>query len=157
LGPLELPPASRTGPSAVAALEKLGAKVKEGQGNAGRAVLEVDLSGSKAVNGDTLALIAGLASLQTLVLFDTPLDDAGLVRLEGLPELRTLYLSSTQVTDAGLVHLAALPGLETLSLTNTKVSDDGLAHLERLPRLRELHLATTRVGDDGLARLKGMS
>src|SRR5262249_22658476 len=67
LVPIELPPAGPPGPSAVAALEKLGGKVEEGPGKAGRGVIKVDLSGNKAVTGGALALLAGLASLQTLI------------------------------------------------------------------------------------------
>ena len=71
---------------AVAALEKLGAKIERNeQGDVG-----VDLS-------------------------DTEITDAGLVYLKEMTKLENLELEGTQITDAGLVHLQGLTTLASLS------------------------------------------
>ncbi len=76
------------GPSqeqAIAAIKKLGGKVKIDEKSPGRPVIELRLSYTK-------------------------ITDAGLVHLKGLTNLKTLWLFSTKVTDAGVKKLqAALP------------------------------------------------
>ena len=90
--------------SAVAALKKLGARIKQDdQDN----VVELNLSRSK-------------------------ITDAGLLHLKGLTSLQTLSLYRTQVTDAGLVHLTGLTSLKSLDLRGTKVTDAGVADLQKV-------------------------
>ena len=95
---------------AVAALEKLGARIERNeQGD----VVRVYLSG-------------------------TPITAAGLVYLKEMTKLENLELEGTQITDAGLVHLAGMTNLEALILFNTQITDAGLVHLQRLTRLASL-------------------
>ena len=71
---------------AIAAIKKLGGRVKVDDEKPGKPVISVDLRRTKVT-------------------------DAGLVHLKGLTELRGLFLYYTNVTDAGLVHLKGLTEL----------------------------------------------
>src|SRR5437764_14712830 len=73
--------------SAVAALEKLGAKIKRDDKQPGKPVVEV-------------------------VLEDTKVTDAGLKDLKDLKSLESLNLFNTKVTDAGLKELKDLKNLK---------------------------------------------
>ena len=97
IGSTDDPPAASGDASAVAALKKLGARIKQDdQGN----VVELNLSRSK-------------------------ITDAGLLHLKALTGLQLLGLGTTQITDAGLVHLKGLTNLQTLNLGQTnKVTDE---------------------------------
>jgi WD40 repeat protein len=98
-------PSDSSSDEAVAALKKLGARIKQDdQGN----VVELNLSRSK-------------------------ITDAGLVHLKGLPELQKLNIFfCPKITDAGLVHLKGMANLQELNLTGTKFTDAGVAQLQDL-------------------------
>ena len=51
--------------------------------------------------------------------------------LAGLENLQTLLLTETEVTDAGLKKLAGLKSLQSLDLQNTKVTEAGVAELRK--------------------------
>ena len=100
-----------------------------------------------------LAAIAGSGNLETLVLHDARIDDAGLAAIVHCQSLRSLQLNGTPITDAGLVHVGVLAGLEELNLSGTRVTDSGLAHLRPLVRLRRLSFNGTRISLAGAVRL----
>lgn len=84
----------------------------------------------------TLASLAALTHLETLVLDRSSLDDAGLAKLARLRRLRWLSLNKTRVTDAGLIHLKGMSDLRWLSLGWTVVTDAGKKDLRQaLPGL----------------------
>jgi RNA polymerase sigma factor (sigma-70 family) len=116
----------------------------------------LSLSNIQAVTDAGLKELAGLKSLQSLILDNNPVTDAGLDELAGLKNLRTLDLRETRVTDAGLQKLAALPSLQALSLGATRTTDGGLKHLARLKTLQVLDLSGTKVTDAGLKELSGL-
>ena len=81
-------PSDQSGDNAVAAIGKLGPRIKQDdQGN----VVELNLSGSK-------------------------LTDAGLVHLKRQTTLQTLNLINTTITDTGLLHLKGHTNLKTLRI-----------------------------------------
>lgn len=100
--------------------------------------------------------LAGLNSLEYLLLDNTQVRDAGLAHLAWLKSLYGLNLDNTQIGDAGLSHLTRLRSLGYLHLANTQVSDAGLAHLTELNSLQELCLYKTQIGDLGLKHLAGL-
>ena len=100
------------------------------------------------------AQLAGLTSLQTLVLNTAQIGDATLTQvLAGMNQLEHLYLEGTPVGDAGLAAIGRLPELKTLSLVDTRVTDAGLAQLANLAQLEVLRLAGTSVTDAGIPQL----
>jgi hypothetical protein len=92
--------------------------------------------------------LEGLTNLQVLFLSDTEVAD--LRPLEGLTNLQALYLGDTQVAD--LRPLAGLTSLQKLYLSGPQVADP--RPLEGLTNLRSLHLDGTQVADEQLARLQ---
>jgi mono/diheme cytochrome c family protein len=161
LGPIEpgapailavrVPPAE---PSAISALERLGARVKPIGSTT--ALLDVECSGAGAAFGDEqLQAIAAIAPQVTwLGLAGTAVTDGGLATVGTLPHLTRLRLERTRVTDAGLPHLAALQRLEYLNLYDTGVTDAGIESLEPLASLRHLYLWRTGVTVAGVERLR---
>ncbi|MHC4115901.1 MAG: hypothetical protein ACYSWO_00190 [Planctomycetota bacterium] len=97
------------------------------------------------------------ATLEGLLLSDTPVSDTDLSHLVCLKKLKYLYIPNTAITDAGLVHLARLKSLESLDLNNTKVTDEGLTALRNLPNLRRIDVLNTGVTMQGLERFKRAS
>jgi hypothetical protein len=111
--------------SAVAALKKLGAKIKTDDKLPGKPVVEVDLSGTKVTDAG-LKHLAALKGLWRLDLSGTKVTDAGMKPLTALKGLKELFLANNpKVTDKGLKELTALTGLQRLELSGTKVTNAG--------------------------------
>jgi hypothetical protein len=85
------------------AVEQAGEILRDEKGK-GKPVVEVSLLKTR-VTDDGLKHLAGLKSLQGLILADTKVTDAGLKHLAGLKSLQDLYLASTKVTAKGVVEL----------------------------------------------------
>jgi Leucine-rich repeat (LRR) protein/tRNA A-37 threonylcarbamoyl transferase component Bud32 len=117
-------------------------------------IVQVYLDNERADDAG-LARLAGLQSLETLSLANTPVTDAGLKRLTGLDNLQNLILFGTKVTDAGAGALTRFPSLTSVDVGKTQVGDAGLAALAAMKSLKTLYLARTRVTDAGLAHLAG--
>ncbi|MEN0111274.1 MAG: hypothetical protein AAF805_11185 [Planctomycetota bacterium] len=88
--------------------------------------------------------------LKSVDLSGTRADDDAIARLTAdaghLPALESLVLANTAVTDAGAIRLTRLPSLRRLDLRGTKVSfgmrkqlarHDGIEHVEGVSRLAE--------------------
>ncbi len=138
--------------AAVAAIEKLGGKVRRVRKGAGREVA-FHLRGRKLTDAG-LAHVAALKDVVSLNLRDTSITGAGLSHLGGLTGLRWLHLERTGIGDEGTEHLARLVNLEYLNLYGTKITDRALAHLEGLKKLKRLYVWKTGVTDAGVARLE---
>lgn len=104
-------------------------------------------SSSRRLNGDDLAKLRSLTSLELLDLSQSNFA-GGLKHLEELPKLHTLYLSSFEhLNDRSVSELSVLPNLETLVLSpvyaknpKTTVTQVGLESLKDLPRLKRLYV-----------------
>ena len=127
--------AAATQEEAIAAIKKLGGKVKIDEKSPGKPVIEVHLHKTK-VTDDWLEHLKVLTKLEYLLLSVTKVN-AGLVHLKGLNSLRTLTLRSTKITDAGLVHLKGLTEIRELDLGETKVTTAGVKMLNMaLPKCK---------------------
>ena len=138
---------------AIAAIERLGGKLKFADDRPGRPVIEIALGGTAASDAD-LACLARFPELETLSLFDSSIGDAGIAELKPLANLRTLYLGRTKITDAGLDALAGMQRLKTLGLSDTRVTDAGLLRLTGLNQLASVNLRRTPTTDPGVRKLK---
>jgi hypothetical protein len=119
--------------SAVAALQKFGAKIKVDESKPDKPVIEVDLAFCKVT-------------------------DAGLSELKQFKQLTKLSLqgNNNNITDEKLKHLKELKKLTELNLIDASITDAGLRELKDLEQLVTLHLLFTPVTDAGLKELKGM-
>jgi internalin A len=142
--------------SAIAALEKVGARIRRDVTLPGKPAVKVILS-EEPVKDTDLAAIASLEHLQTLHLDRTHVTDAGLKHLAGLKQLRDLYLYRLPgVTDAGMKDVVSLTQLRVLRLGVTSVTDAGLKDIGSLTQLQSLGLGTTKVTDVGLKELASL-
>lgn len=105
-----------------------------------------------------LAHVKGAKELVELVAAGLPITDAGMKVLQNFSALKRLNLSSCRrITAGGMQNLAGLRNLEELNLQDTTIADQGLAHLSKLVRLKSLNLEGIRVGDAGVAHLKTLT
>jgi hypothetical protein len=166
--------------TAVAALEKLGAKVSRAEKKPGKPIYQVHFSskncditdddlkhlapltdtewllllGQKKVTGEGLKHITKLPNLQHIDFAKTPIKGEHLAHLSEMKQLVRLGLWDTAIDDAGLAHLKELKNLEFLFLTNAKIGDAGLKNLGEKPNLHDFRLGGTLVTDDCLPIIK---
>lgn len=155
-----------------------GDSAKEGTGAEG-ALRELRLGRSQLTQRG-IAAIAGVDSLEVLVLGETRLDDVGAAHLARLPRLRILNVPLAEITDQGLASLAAIRSLELLRVGSPRLTDAGLAalaghpnlrqlivvdtpltdaaveHIRQIERLESLYLFQTRLSDDALRELQSL-
>jgi hypothetical protein len=89
---------------------------------------------------------------EALVFQGTPLKDADLKHLAGLSSVELLVLSETQVTGAGL-HDLAMPNLRSVHLCVCPVSDTTVGQID-IPSLDLLDIQYTEITDMGLAAIR---
>ena len=100
-------------------------------------------------------ILATLTGLERLVLRESPLGDAGFVRLAECRELRDLNVPQAACTAAGVRALAPLAALWSLRLGGPQFAGPEVCEaVTSLHKLRSLHLIDVPIGDDGLAVLQ---
>ena len=100
-------------------------------------------------------ILATLTGLERLVLRESPLGDAGFVRLAECRELRDLNVPQAACTAAGVRALAPLAALWSLRLGGPQLAGPEVCEaVTSLHKLRSLHLIDVPIGDDGLAVLQ---
>jgi hypothetical protein len=105
---------------AVARLEAVGGSVDYLDDNPKKAIVEVDLRGSK-------------------------FSDVELSYVTAFGDLRAISLRGSRITNDGLRHLSELKQLRFIELADTMVSSEGLAHLKDLSKLIFLDLILTKI------------
>ena len=96
------------------------------------------------------------ASVRSVDLVGSRVDDAILEHLRAIQQIRLMYLDSALITDAGLENLKYLTELRELNLVCPQLTDMGLANLQKLTHLKELAIHDAGVTDKGLNALKGL-
>jgi thiol-disulfide isomerase/thioredoxin len=89
----------------------------------------IQLGANKGITGKTLGSLAGLNKLDSISLWSTGLNDAGLQNFPELPSLLSITVGSTDVTDASISHLSRLPRIRSVSVDGTAVTSGGLEKL----------------------------
>jgi hypothetical protein len=84
---------------------------------------------------ESLECMGKINSLDTLNLFQTPINDSGLKELAHNPNLRCLISHSPVITNDGLAHLKNLSNLQVLDLSYTEITNQGLKHLGEISNL----------------------
>jgi Leucine-rich repeat (LRR) protein len=121
-------------------------------------VVGLVLSGDD-INDHNIGRLRVFPRLGTLMLFQTPVTDAGLVTLQHLPALRDLTIIGSQLTDLGLRNISfveRLNNIEIWSFASEKmaITDRGLGHLQSLAGIRGLGFWGASIRGDGLALLR---
>ena len=89
--------------------------------------------------------LAGLKSLESLVVQFTTLQDEDLRDIGQLAPLKNLNFGRDTIPHGGLRHLQDLRQLVTLDLSYNQVRDEDIAHLTALPKLEVLNLDETAI------------
>ena len=112
------------------------------------AAVEVRFKGASNLTDAMLDAVAGISpgAIQSLVLGDTEVTDAGLQKCHHLQGVTDIALYNAHVGDTGVLQLASMPSIKHLNLSGTKVTDaiaEGL--LAKLPVLESLNLQGTAI------------
>lgn len=116
--------------AAVQSVVKLGGRVERLNGEPDQPVIAVILSGVKLAPAQ-LKLLTEFPELHTLILRDSPFDNAGVPQLAALGNLQALDLENTAVTDAGLPALRKFPKIKEVYLTGSGVTEAGVISLRK--------------------------
>lgn len=109
-------------------------------------------------NDDTLALIAKLPRIRSLIVRSNAFTDKGLASLAGASELETLELTSANVTASGYANLKGLRKLMSISFRkNPTVEDSWLTEIAKLTQVHYLYLTCPQFTDAGLVHLQTAS
>ena len=93
------------------------------------------VAGPRSLPADFMSDVRSLATVVSLDLDETNLNDSDMIHLEKLTRLRTLRLDRTELTDAGLEHLKSLRELQTIGLFATQTTPEGRESLRKaLPK-----------------------
>ena len=105
-----------------------------------------------------LSHVVRLPQLETLVLDQSSINDAGMVEVGRCRSLRRLSLVwTTDITAVGLSQLRQLEQLRSIDLRATEVAADGLKQLAKLPSLKELKIGPVKLDTDLLQQLERFS
>lgn len=100
---------------------------------------KLHLGENDGVTDEALVYVGQLKDVEELVLWDSPITDAGVKHLVPLTKLTSLDLAfATKIGTPALTDISRMTSLEKLVLSGTQVDDVSL--LTKLPRLRVLQL-----------------
>ncbi len=97
--------------------------------------------------------LSGLNHLNSLVAYDSAIDDVGLESLCQHPSLQVLNLTETAITDAGIKGLKILPRLYELQVARTGVTESSLPQILAQPELRRLSFHSIQASDFAMREL----
>jgi uncharacterized membrane protein len=144
-----------TDPVLVDALFAAGLLARQVSQSDPRLVVSVHSVGTALDAAQLAALRSAAASIVSLDLQSTGLDDAAVAGFDAFAALTELRLSNNALTDAGVRSFGSLPKLEVLNLYgNEAVSDAALDTIAAMAGLRTAYLWNTGVTPDGVARLR---
>ena len=117
-------------------------------------LLELQLDAG-VIEDTSLESLTKLTALEHLRMRDSPITDAGIVKLDPnqLPNLRIVNLPQSNLTAAGLAHLARFPKLVQLRLSAAQLEDRAAEVLATFPMLGSLHLIGPKFTDAALDHL----
>lgn len=114
----------------------------------------LDLS-ETLIDNDGIRHIAPFKNLESLLVWNGTLDDAGLQPLTGLKKLKLLDIHGCRsLTTACAEHLLQMSNLEEINISETNLDDAGLAQLAGLKNLKTLSLGQTSVTSAGIEAFK---
>lgn len=102
--------------------------------------------------------LAGLASCHKMkrlqIGFDSSVTDEGLAYLAGMKSMEVLLVSGQGITDAGLVHLDKMGSLWSLAIHGS-LTDQGLRQIEEMKSLGSVTInSRMKIGSSAVARLR---
>jgi hypothetical protein len=119
-------------------------------------LLELNIDRSEVTDAG-LKKIAGLANLQHITAFLTPIRGEFLKDTTSLKKLRILELDAVGLKEEYLQSLPLYPSLVSLHLGHAHISDKGMPFIAKCPKVEELDIGKNpAIDDQGLAYLKNL-
>lgn len=132
------PPPEPDDSAAVDALKKAATSMRQHKNGL---ILEVNFRGAE-VTDETMQHLLGLRRVESVLLNETAITDAGLEPIGKLTTLKNLDLRGCSVSNEGMAHLTGLKNLKALRLSGksgaTTVDDEGFTHFSALTSLKVL-------------------
>jgi beta-lactamase regulating signal transducer with metallopeptidase domain len=131
-------------------LEQL--EVSTGQTDSG----ETGATNSLHIDDELMQNVARLHALKFLWFSAARVDigDKGIAAIAGLTSLEGILLPETKITDRGIPSFSGLVGLNRLRIGGEGITNEALVHLRPLKQLRELSFYNTRVDQSAADQLK---
>src|SRR4051812_9907746 len=105
---------------------------------------------AEQISDEGAAVVRNFHHLKTLNLRGTKITDNTLELLAGVPTIESLDIGWAQITDTGLEHLTALTNLRRLTFGGNKLTDTALGFLRQMPQLEYLDIGGQQRTDSGL-------
>lgn len=117
-------------------------------------MLDSLLISNTSVTDAGLSELKALRRLNTLTIngpiAHSRLTDSGVKQLSDISTLTQLYLSEVRVTDEGMTSVAKLHNLEKLSIRAAEVTDACIKHISTLQKLKVLAVGGLGITDEGM-------
>ena len=101
-----------------------------------------------------MAHLKDVGKLRRLTLTRSALTDKGLEQLAGVKTLEHLVLPGDKVTARGLDHLKKLPALQTLAFRGSRFADADAKSFAGFPKLTNLQVGMGDITQDGLKAIR---
>ena len=112
--------------------------------------------GGYQIDDDTLAIMAGIASLRSLTIDEAAVTNSGLERIAGLPLEEIVIFRCYGVTDDGFRQFGRIAALGQLSVRGIPLSGQRSGASAQRDKLAVLRLNETGVNDAALEHLRGL-
>jgi Leucine-rich repeat (LRR) protein len=114
------------------------------------AIEDLNLYFAEQITDEGASVVRNWKHLKSLNLRGTKITDNTLELLAGVPTLESLDIGWAQITDTGLEHLTALINLRRLTFGGNKLTDTALGFLRQMPQLEYLDIGGQQRTDSGL-------
>jgi serine/threonine protein kinase len=119
-------------------------------------VTHIEFSECQTIQDADLTVLAGLTSLNSITLHNTPVSVSALLdQIQHIPAIEELGLNGLKPTPADVARLAQLPNGKRFMVWDCGLTDDELRPLLVLPQLQTLNVGNSKLSDAGLERLGG--
>jgi hypothetical protein len=95
-----------------------------------------------------------MTGLQTVLLDEGIVDDAGLAKFASLPAMEHIRLRHSPITDQGADSLSNSSTLMVVNLPHSELTLEGIRKLAKMPRLRQLRLGSPRLTNEACSAIQ---
>lgn len=120
-------------------------------------VKTISLEGVEQLDDSHLKLLSYFPNLESLSLFNTPINGGGIQHLTDLEHLKYLYLGKTKFDDYSIDYISKMKKLEGLYIEKTLITDIGVEKLSKNKNLKYLNLSYNGITDASLFYLASLS
>ena len=118
---------------------------------------EITICGAD-ITDEGLRVLGDLKSLESIILSNTKVTNAGLTPISKLPSLGQIWLepqrAAKDLSDDGLAVFVGHPKLRYVTLADRGFTDASVEHLLKMPFVSDLRLTETSITPTGIAAIK---